>query len=111
MRIAVYSVFFVWGFMDVASVDAGPPEDAQILRALPKTCLIPNIVEIDRKDINIKTTEVRPGFWKCTIRYQEVIHLPSIGITFKRQRIHVIHFQTIRWIAGLVQPSRQRMFV
>jgi hypothetical protein len=106
IRIAVFLALFALHLISAPAVHAGPPEDAQILRALPKTWLPPVLVEVERDDITIKSKEVRPGCWKCTVRYQEVIHFPSIGITLKWQRIQVIHFKTIGWIAGMVSPSR-----
>jgi hypothetical protein len=106
IRIAVFFSLFALYLIGAPVVHAGPPEDAQILRALPRTRLPPALVEVERNDISIKSEEVRAGCWKCTVRYQEVIHLPSIGITLKGQRIQVIYIKPIGWIARLVSPSR-----
>jgi hypothetical protein len=62
-----------WG-ADAAAVKpavAEPPDDAAVLRALPR---LP--AAVTRDHVCIVKEQVKPGPWKCTVYYTEAARLP-----------------------------------
>jgi hypothetical protein len=108
-----------------ASACSCPPDDAVVLRVLPKTCHVPGICEASRDQIEIVREQIvdhvdAPRFfplvgiaqlhhseWKCTVHYTETIEgcypccyrirLPHIAVVYiDKDHLHLVQPKDIR---------------
>ncbi len=85
-RAMVVFVLFLMGLTSgtVAAAPPEPPDDAAILRALPRPVRLPVLTEVFRDDLAI-VKEFGNGQWVCTLYYWETIRLPWLGLTVRHQ--------------------------
>jgi hypothetical protein len=72
----------------VVAAPPEPPEDARILRALPR---VPPLLlsEVYRDDI-VMVSKLMGGKWVCQVHYFETIKLPWLRLTFRYRVMHEV---------------------